>query len=163
MSQCCSIAKTREGFQFPQEAHTSLLNHPPETLKWKRKRKNFIIFTFYILSLPPSSQGNLVQMHLFYPRSFHASYLLHILMVLPHFFLCSSPAFPQLYCSPACLLTPIPIFAIPNLNQCLGPKSSSSYSLLLLSWYLLPLTLSVLGVVPIILQSLPFCALKILR
>lgn len=42
------------------------------------------------------------------------------------------------------------------------PRCSSSYSFLLLSWYFLPLILSVLGVVPINLQSLPFCTLKIL-
>lgn len=98
----------------------------------------------------------------FYPRSFHAPHLHHILTLLPHFSLCSSPAFlsilpPPLYCCPRYLFTHVHILATPNLNQ-----SSSSYSLLLFSWYLLPLILSVWVFFPIDLQSLPFCALKML-
>lgn len=55
----------------------------------KKKKKNLILFTLYILSLSPSTQDNPVQIHLLYP-SFHASYLHCFLMVWPHFYLCSS-------------------------------------------------------------------------
>lgn len=55
----------------------------------KKKKKNLILFTLYILSLSPSTHDNPVQIHLLYP-SFHASYLHCFLMVWPHFYLCSS-------------------------------------------------------------------------